>query len=1713
MYHYISVLPLEQVPRLADSRAGYCFPLLGSVVGGGAPRRKNNNYIMALSLISRHGRGLNLPHKRDVSEQNAVEEKGDHLIKSTFELLEQGGKEIKLLDNHRNVILILGNTGSGKSTFTQWLAGDNTKLISKETTEGSDEYIIEDSNRISDTTLKSKTIFPELVVDAKTNSAFYDCPGFSDTQGTSHDIAETYFIKTVVDFSKSVKMIFVVNHFSVKKGADRQDFMKLLRHATDLVKEIEKFKNSIALVATKVDAYSRRGLIEDKNVIAAIADFFQEAKQYLLDESSTRPNLSKKEEIFYKNAVKFVEFLLEKENDEYTRIGIFRRPDGPGPVSEIQLLQNNKKTVERILHEKLVFTSKNNEDFGYTVSEKTKNDITDIVKEINKNLESSLNNIARNIQEYYRNLVELIRDKIRLLISEPYSSFEVNFSDAEAFKNTLNVGYIVTTNLMNKIKNLENPKELKVIIDKTITSLDIDIPKHEIVYIGKQGEYFDFLQTVSDKMLGSKPWDQLFQEVNKYLADSKTAILHDVRSAAENINNQLQINLNDIAKAIQEKYSERIKSLEIQKLPEKLSRDSRFISELVQEIEKGITVKKLVKSILYIADNLEVSLPKENLKIVENQGKHLRYLEILSNESLVKGGTAWLPPFKNTAKYFSESEKWYKFLEHLYNNLSEYAIQKDRQKYNVADLDDWGQQGKTQGISVTTYNFEKFLQKIESFNVPEYQTVKNLTATGFQINELNQVLSLTLKHRPTITCSENHIIAKGSIVILSEIMHNLISNSYTNNSCNNFDSNLSAGNYNLLKVFAFNRVFVDTDLSFSEKEVSVAIIAPKWEVIGSRSINLSGDVGPSPAKQKAKNGAHPGNNGSNGEPGRSGGSAESFFGIGDAFVDGAKLKIIANGGNGGPGQEGGDGCPGKNGEDAPIPKDGDPICDWSTRTLRGFRCALLDWESFDKFGFTEQYNYRIYGERGGKGGNGGDGGNGGKGGDLGNIFLLELSRPSKITKLASVGEEGAIGKGGAGRPGGKDGNNRLAKFTKKKDFLTCATPFAGECTYHTYWELRETEIRNSTGADGINGTDGRNGKNIEHPKAAKGIGSLSNIINEYKSFLRENINNRFHQISIFSFLNLLNSKNYVRKLYDIPALIEEFQSLEEQFHELGHQIDFSPFYLSLLERINAYAKDQKDIQIDSKKVLNYIYTATLGKIYYLRENSEKLLIINMRAYLDMVENNIKTLKDLQVISNKVDVINKYKENYKSGIEKKINEAQSLIEKQINPEMERINAEIDDQINSLIQETISLQKQSEKDYEKLAKKKKSLENAMAIKGIFNCLKIIGGVANLMGPYGQIAGTVINGVSSVAEPLALNKEKESINIPEGIETSLNALKDNIKAVRDKKIDHLEKLLKNSEEEIKKNSETMDDLTKKIEDIRGKLQKVRDKELDFKNVKVLETEFEESIRIKGLELKKIKGDKKIIDATEALEKIAQLFKFGSLFSEIYGKYKEDKEEMDTVTKSMENMSETIQMLKEYEKSIYDTIAPMLQNMENEMKDISAKLQSKSHVALDVTKWQVQKSLKDMKSQMQKLTEGRGVQNDLGRSIEKLDEAMTTLINVYDRMQSYQDQQNLANYIADISSVSANSINVKDQQLAKAINDLEYAIRGNLVLEQYKTAIDALRQWVFPFSDHYIEKSMLPSQLQMDTNIENLLQTAARQIEAIRQKLHMYDTSIIER
>ncbi|GBN01101.1 hypothetical protein AVEN_198812-1 [Araneus ventricosus] len=1087
---------------------------------------------------------------------------------------------------------------------------------------------------------------------------------------------------------------------------------------------------------------------------------------------------------------------------------------------------------------------------------------------------------------------------------------------------------------------------------------------------------------------------------------------------------------------------------------------------MTEMITNSTTVEELVKVIGKNASVLGIDIPKINRRNIACEIKCLKFLELIGGIDLDTGSSERVRPFTDVIKFVDESKVWYEFLNSLYEKFSDYEIQKDRQRYNVADLDDWGKSDKPQGIAITSSTYNEFLNKICAYNIKGYDEVKDMTVTELQLEELNHILYLTLKHKMNVQCSGKQAFVKGDFLSLREVITQISSDK---DNCRDFLARLKSGKLEFVNIFALNTLFLDHDVLLQGLGVQIIAIAPRWKIIGKRKIDLSGFPGVPHSNPKAKEGFH-------GEPGKAGGPGGIFLGIGEIYVNGANLTVTANGGSGGPGQDGGNGQKGRDGRSVELPLDvssRDRLeCCKDGKTSNGFRCektvlnsnlprfGKLDWGDSVRYYNFQHEDYKLYGLPGKRGGDGGNGGRSGKGGHPGSVTIVELDKSSEISKFTNTGEDGKEGRGGSGGRGGRDGGDANARCLIRRPnwCLLCVRD-----KENIQWVLDvslSNSRRNASGKDGISGA---NSVNMEYLKSKRDIHDPASVINQYKMFLRENMVDRFKKYTLKRFHDLLNNKNSVRGVYDTLGLVEEMRGLENQYPKLNTKIDFLSFFHSLLERVEEYALHPKsgENSKEYKKVLSYLYAAALSRIRNQSGSSESDLIIDISKYLETIAEGIESLKDLQNANNKADAIRRINEEYKTRTSTKLQEAIDFVQRIITPEISRINNQIDEKIDALIEETVSLQRKTKDEKKDLIAKREELQNRLMLKALFDNFKIVGRVASFLGPFGAVTGSAIEATTSVVKSVVLDHEQQTQDISD-IVSNINSLGDGIKMIRSEKIVHLNKLFEELSQIMTEHPEELGDLSSQVEDMKSRLSKINQNKYDFKEVKTLESELRKTLERKEIDLKREDNSdkKKSINALAIVGKIKQLAQFGSLFVDIYNRNRENEEKIDVLTEAIGKKENELEILREYEDKIYDTIMPMLQTMEIEIQEVTKKLEGKSHVSLDVTKWQVQNVLKDIKIQMLRLTGRFEVKDELARCIEKLEEAMTTLINVYDRIERHKDEDSLVDYIMNISSVSASSIPVRNSTLASAINHLDWSIRSNLVLKQYKTAVHAFKQ-----------------------------------------------------
>lgn len=147
---------------------------------------------------------------------------------------------------------------------------------------------------------------------------------------------------------------------------------------------------------------------------------------------------------------------------------------------------------------------------------------------------------------------------------------------------------------------------------------------------------------------------------------------------------------------------------------------------------------------------------------------------------------------------------------------------------------------------------------------------------------------------------------------------------------------------------------------------------------------------------------------------------------------------------------------------------------------------------------------------------------------------------------------------------------------------------------------------------------------------------------------------------------------------------------------------------------------------------------------------------------------------------------------------------------------------------------------------------------------------------------------------------------------------------------------------------------------------------------------------------------------------------------------------------------------------------MTPQLTMMVENVKS-TAKAKGQDHVQLIVARWSMQNTLSDVKDSFDDISKSFDSNEDLKSCIKKITEAIITVMEVHNQVDSYRDTEQLANLIADIS----NTPNEIHNEEPKWFDDMKVQIKKNLVIEQYEMAMSAVKHHMFPFVEEYLLES----------------------------------------
>ena len=400
----------------------------------------------------------------------------DSTIKEIKHKIRQGYKNI---EHENNTVLVLGNTGVGKSTLVNYLAG--AELLAEK--KGFGKMLISVPKPISSKMkvshkLVSETSIPNSWKDAKTKTVYWDCPGFGDNRGPVQDISNAFYIKKLFELSKSTKIILVTTESSFIEGRG-VNFANLIGSLSELFKDTKTLNKSLSLIVTKASHGSE------------VIDVQSAIKEILNDQAELLSNKTNQWNV------------LKHLSENADNIALFRSPKKKGKIPD-----DNRKEIVSVINKAKPLSDI---EVNVSVSDKSKLYVNDLISAINNDIYLQMSDFAKILSNKAKDLVQNFdfvnfQDSLKMINqlhdlgnkSSEIASYKGK-DQKEELLDFLNKFKLFPKNILSNIKeNIQYLKFCKQILpsDKDYYSVSFWLSpiKTTAAKINHQGGYIDSLE-------------------------------------------------------------------------------------------------------------------------------------------------------------------------------------------------------------------------------------------------------------------------------------------------------------------------------------------------------------------------------------------------------------------------------------------------------------------------------------------------------------------------------------------------------------------------------------------------------------------------------------------------------------------------------------------------------------------------------------------------------------------------------------------------------------------------------------------------------------------------------------------------------------------------------------------------------------------------------------------------------------------------------------------------------------------------------------------------------------------------------------------------------------------------------------------------------------------------------------------------------------------
>jgi len=396
----------------------------------------------------------------------------------------QNGEAMLELQENANFVVLIGMSGTGKSTLTKYITSDAS--LNASLAKGGQCIYTDKEASIGTQSQTSKTTVPNSVLDVQSGHLLIDCPGFEDTRkNPANDIAGAFFIKSVFETAKRIKILLVENHNSVTFYKTRDAFLRTLSHIARLIPDANKFIGSFGVVVTKVNDQSS----SDIEIAEYVKEFINDTLigHLLPEREKIHGNNTELSQILsqLESEITLAEVLLRSD----TEVGVFRTPCKSKDRKCLSC--TNLDELRKIIFQNMRFAKSDSKYFRISVSDASANFMRD--KLITKSVEV-VGDKTREIITQAFDIADKTFDSVDLSLREKTFVLESERTDLEQF--------LESFNFPNGLSHFQKAnKKWNMFYGDKIKELAFEVEKLKFFYECIQGDFNAYTTTFSVNQL------------------------------------------------------------------------------------------------------------------------------------------------------------------------------------------------------------------------------------------------------------------------------------------------------------------------------------------------------------------------------------------------------------------------------------------------------------------------------------------------------------------------------------------------------------------------------------------------------------------------------------------------------------------------------------------------------------------------------------------------------------------------------------------------------------------------------------------------------------------------------------------------------------------------------------------------------------------------------------------------------------------------------------------------------------------------------------------------------------------------------------------------------------------------------------------------------------------------------------------------------------